>query len=621
MKKILPLLLALLLLLTVSGNAFAAPTQLSSADADKQLCFIYSQLGSLKQTEDKAAWNYAVTDLDHNGQLELIAASEHRTNHSTNLLVWEVNKNSSTMLKCVVKLEEDESFPDIIDENADTFYDEKGDTWHYLFYDNIVLSDREAYAVKCSVTLKNRNVSFEQYAVEHVVTDKGSQTVTYQDMNGKQITQDQFNAAGISAFPKKARSSTNIDWFAFDEASLTRLTDSYAVFIGEKQPAKPAPAPKPQPGPSFLMITKNPTNETHYAGETAWFVSGANTWDSLSWTFVGPNGVEYSSTDFGYYYPNCQVGGAYGTTLSISNVSTAMDGFGVYCTFRYQGQTARTSTAWLSVSDQPVPPPIRSISGTVVDAMMSTVTISLDNGTVVQPLKDICNIEGDLDVGCSCDVYYQGDAPRTDNLTYVYIHGNAPRPTYDTVTGTVEDATMNFVTVDLDTGYSITVSQSVVNMVYGDLTIGCSCTAYYYGDHATDDNVYELDVYGSDPGPEPPEPPEPVGGSMGGTVSDATMNFVTITLENGDSVTVSQRLVNMLYGDLTIGCDCTVYYSGDYPSRDNITSVDVSGSPPANGDIGYDDSDYDDSDYDDYSGDDDDGGGDQPHPWLYMGND
>ncbi|MCR5576928.1 MAG: hypothetical protein K6F56_07970 [Oscillospiraceae bacterium] len=610
MKKVLSLALAVLLLLALGGTAFAAPVQLSSADADNQLSFIYSRLADMKQTEDKAAWSYAVTDLDHNGRLELIAASEHRTNHSTNLVAWEVNKSCTTMLKCVVKLEEDESFPDIISENADTFHDEKGDTWHYLFYDNVVLSDREAYAVKCSVTLKNRNLSFEQYAVEHVVTGKGSQTVTYADMNGKEITADEFNAAGIAAFPEKDRSSTNIDWFAYDEASLTRLTDSYAVFVGEKQPAKPAPAPKPQPGPAFLMITKNPTNEVHYTGETAWFVANANTWDTLNWTFVGPNGVEYSSTDFANYYPGCQVGGAAGTTLSISNVSTAMDGFGVYCTFCYQGQTARTSTAWLSVSDNPGPPPTKYISGVVSDAMMSTVTITLDDGTVVQPLKDNCDIDGELAVGCPCDVYYQGDAPYTGNLTYIYIHGNEPQPTYGTVTGSVEDATMNFVTVDLDTGYSITVSQSVVNMVYGDLTIGSSCTAYYYGDHATDDNVYELDVYGSDPGPEP-EPPEPTGGSMYGTVSDATMNFVTISLENGDSVTVSQRLVTVNFGGLAIGDYATVYYNGDAPTEANIYSVEVSGRL-------YDDADNDDADNDD-SGDDD-GGGDAPHPWLYSSN-
>jgi hypothetical protein len=97
---------------------------------------------------------------------------------------------------------------------------------------------------------------------------------------------------------------------------------------------------------------------------------------------------------------------------------------------------------------------------------------------------------------------------------------------------------------------------------------------------------------------------------MDGTVSDATMNFVTISLDNGDSVTVSQRLVTVRFGGLAIGDYATVYYNGDEPSEDNIYSVEVSGRL-------YDDN----TDDSDDSGDDDDGGdsGDTPHPWLYLG--
>ena len=256
MKKILSAVLAVLMLLTVCAGALAAPVQLSAADADAQIRFIYSKLSTMKQNEAKKAWSYAITDLDRNGQLELLAASEHDADHTTTLMVWEVNKSIDTMVKCVVKVEDGGSFPDIMSESADTFFDDKLDTWHYLFFDNIVISDQEAYSLKCSVTMKDRSLSYDQYAVMHVVTNGGNQTVTYTDMEGKPITEDQFNAAGVSAFPSQSRSGTNFDWFAYDEISLTRLSDSYAVFIGEKMPVKPAPTPKPAPGPSFLMITK-----------------------------------------------------------------------------------------------------------------------------------------------------------------------------------------------------------------------------------------------------------------------------------------------------------------------------------------------------------------------------
>ncbi|MBQ2072263.1 MAG: hypothetical protein II460_07950, partial [Oscillospiraceae bacterium] len=536
MKKILSAVLAVLMLLTVCAGALAAPVQLSAADADAQIRFIYSKLSTMKQNEAKKAWSYAITDLDRNGQLELLAASEHDADHTTTLMVWEVNKSIDTMVKCVVKVEDGGSFPDIMSESADTFFDDKLDTWHYLFFDNIVISDQEAYSLKCSVTMKDRSLSYDQYAVMHVVTNGGNQTVTYTDMEGKPITEDQFNAAGVSAFPSQSRSGTNFDWFAYDEISLTRLSDSYAVFIGEKMPVKPAPTPKPAPGPSFLMITKNPTNEVRSVGETAWFVAGANTWDSLTWTFVSPGGAEDSPEDF-LAGSGASISGATGTTLAISKLESWMSGWGVYCTFRFQGQSARTSTAWITVNDAPQPT-TNCMSGTVTDALMSTVTIALDNGTTVQPLRDICSVSGDLNIGCRCDVYYQGSQPSTDNLTYVYIYGSSPQPAYGSMGGTITDASMNYFTVALDGGGSLYLSQQLANMVYGSMTIGCRCDVLYYGDTPTEDNVYEVDVYGTDPPePEPPEPPEPVSGSMSGTAYEGGGGYA-IDLENGDQVYV-----------------------------------------------------------------------------------
>jgi hypothetical protein len=322
------------------------------------------------------------------------------------------------------------------------------------------------------------------------------------------------------------------------------------------------------------MITKNPTNEYHNVGETAWFVAGANNWDSLYWTFVGPNGIEDSPENF-LSGSGAGISGAYGTTLSISNLEAWMDGWGVYCTFRYNGQTARTSTAWLSVKNNPQPTP-GQMSGTVTDAMMSTVTIALDNGTTVQPLRDICTVSGELKVGCRADVYYNGNQPTTQNLTYVYIYGGDPGPSYGCMGGTISDASMNYFTVNLDQGGSVYVSQQLAVMVYGDMTIGCRCDVLYYGDYPSDSNVYEVDVYGSEPEPpEPPTPPEPVQGSMGGTAHEGGGGYA-IDLDDGSQVYVDAWKCNV-EGQFYDGCSAVVYYN-DYPSSDNIYAADIYGN-------------------------------------------
>lgn len=519
MKKVLSVTLALVMLLSVCGNAFAEPVKLTAADADAQLNLIFSMLSKCRQDDSQKTWSYTVTDLDRNGRLELLAASEHDTDHNTTLVAWEVDEKGSTLNECEIKLVEGASFPDIITDSADTFYDEQADSWSYLFYDNTV-TDQETSSAKCSVTMKDGSISYIQYAFQHVVTYNGQTEILYTDLDGHSISQDAYNSAGVDAFPDKDKSSTAFDWFSFKEASLSRLIDSYSIFTGEKQPPKPDPASSSKPVAPLLILTKNPTDEWHNTGETAWFIADANNWTSLKWTAVAQGGYEIPMSTFQSYYPYSGVGGETSTTLSITNVTQDMNGFGFYCTFYYNGQTARSSTAWLYVSNPPqptprptpvppvppTPPVIQEIDGTVTDAMMSTVTIALDNGYEVQPLRDVCIVDGDLSVGCRCEVYYTGDYPSNDTISYVIIHGTTPPPpppVYGQMDGTVIDALMSTVTISLDYAGEVQVLKDIVNVMYGSLSIGCRCTVYYEGDDPTSDNIYSVDIYGSDDADEP----------------------------------------------------------------------------------------------------------------------
>ena len=481
---------------------------LSAEDAGDQLNLIFSVMDSVSQDPGEMAWQYTVTDLDRNGRLECLAASEHDQSHETTLLAWEVSEDFTSLVPCTVNPAEDTFFPDIISDSADTFYDEGSGTWHYLFYDHRILSDTEAATVKYSVMLRNGILDCKEHAMQHVDISGSQAAVSWFDAGGNDISQDEYNAAGVDAFGGRRKSSSNFAWIPDNWLTLTQLTDSYAVFTGEKavpnvsKAAASSPAPTAQPVPvpdtPFLMITDNPTNEYHSEGETAWFVATANVWTSLAWTFVGPNGVEYSVEDMGYYFPDSSIGGADGTTLSISNVTESLDGFGAYCTFWYNGQTAQSSTAWLYVSSQPTPPPDGEESGTVIDAAMSTVTIQLDDGTQVQVLRDICYVDGGLDIGCRCDVYYEGYEINNETVYEVYIYGTEPEPTYGSMGGTITDAMMSTVTIQLDNGDVVQTLRDYVNVVNGSLSVGCGCTVYYNGDYPTTDSIYSVEVYGWD---------------------------------------------------------------------------------------------------------------------------
>ena len=580
-KRILTLLLtaAMLFSLAVCGSGAAWA---ETPDVDAQLSLIQSKLDTLRQN-DGGTWYYTVTDLNHNGCLEFIAASQHKVDRSNNLKVWEVSPDGNSLVECSLDKEDEESFPDILTDNADTYHDTATDTWSYLFYDKIMLSPHEIYTSKSAYHLKDGVVGYEAYAVEHTVSENGVRDVSHTDANGITISAEQYNAASANAFSSAERSNTSFDWFeAEDLGQLSRLADSYAVFTGRKAPtevfpvpkieitdqpaapAEPVPTPTQNNSPVYLSVTKNPTNENRSEGDTALFVSCANAFESLSWTLVAPNGGEYSVANFRNVFPRANVSGESSTTLSIGNVEKDMNNWGAYCTFYYRGQTARTSTAYLYVSSKPQPKPIPdgTYSGTVVDWAFSTVTLSIEgvNATISW---DICDVEGELYYGAPAWVTWNGSS-----ITYCYIKGSKtePQPTYGAMSGTIYSDTASTVYVVLQNGYGLHLSAWLVNWVSGSVLDGASCTVYYTGT-PSENSIYQIDVYGYDP--------QPTTGSMSGTAYSGGGGYA-INLDNGTQVFADAWICNVS-GTFVEGSRCTVYYY-DYPSSDNIYSVDIYGS-------------------------------------------
>ncbi len=458
MKSFLSILLAAAVILSL--GAFA-PAASAAEDTDAQLSLIFSKLSDYRQDSSANQWYYTITDLDHDGRLELVAASQHPEDRSTNLKVWEVNDSADALTECALLLEEDESFPDILTDVVDTYHDTEKNTWSYMVYDNIVLSDNEVYTIKCAVSMVDGKLGYDAYAVEHTEVKNGVHSVSHTDADGYPISPDQYNAAGVNAFATAERGNTSFEWFAFEDVSMARLSDSFAVFQGLKEPTEvfpvpkpaalaentPAPAASPMPmpvptaapavRPTYLMITKNPTNENRKKGDTALFVACANAYDSLSWTFVAPNGGEYSVQNFRNLFPRASVTGEYSTTIGVGNVEADMNKWGAYCTFYFNGQTARTSTAYIFVKDGKTPTPdpaptYGSMAGTVYHDTAFTVYVKLQDGSAFHVNGQVCRIKtGVFENGCSCIVFYTGKLSET-SIYQIDIYGNpepAPAPT------------------------------------------------------------------------------------------------------------------------------------------------------------------------------------------------
>ncbi len=98
-----------------------------------------------------------------------------------------------------------------------------------------------------------------------------------------------------------------------------------------------------------ILVTKHPTDETHAEGETAWFVSGAQYYNTLDWTFVGPSGREYNVKEFRTMFPYVTVEGENTTTLTVRNLSSDLNGWAVFCNFHSANDNAKTNWAFFHV--------------------------------------------------------------------------------------------------------------------------------------------------------------------------------------------------------------------------------------------------------------------------------
>ena len=456
MKKLLSVILALVMLAALCVPAYAAPTikpavtPKPASAVDNQLSLLFANLEQLKQDTEKEVWKYTITDLDHNGSLELVGAMEKGEEYYTFAKIWEVGSTLDTFIECDMGVKEGEPFVDIICDSADTYYDKQSDTWYYMFSEDYLKNEGNFYAVKCSVSLKEGCVSPVAYAYEHTEVINGIRAVEYNDLDGNILTPEEYNAVGTKQFSEMEKSCTNFGWFTMkDVKSIATLAESYGIFSGEIEPPENnkqgiiiVPSPEPTQSPSgFLRITKNPTNEYTQEGDTAWFVAHADNAVSRKWTFISPNGFEVSARDFELQFIQCKVSGENSDNLRIDNVCEAMSGWGAMCTFSGNKQVAYTSTATLYVSSKPTPTPVPtfgplptgSMSGSVCDFLMSSVTIYLGNGTTVQVLKDICSVSGSLFVGAPCTVHYYGDTPNSNCIFSVVIQGREDEPEIDPV--------------------------------------------------------------------------------------------------------------------------------------------------------------------------------------------
>ncbi len=373
MKKNVAIALALVMLLSLSVSAWA--DNVDTDDLVKQLTLIKNSFNTLKQSDNPTVWYYAVTDLDHNGRVELLAATTTDDGENdARLKAWEVSEDRNTLasLKLAFDLDKDgtlienDEFFNLMTDSADTYYDAANHATYYVFTNFAEVSEDltgeeatkaggthsdMAITFTCGISKFNDTINAGTLGLKVVETiDKGTPTVACIDKNKNPLTDDQLLNIGYTTFSGLQRSNTSFDWFKASEATdLSRFVNSYGIFLNYVDAPETKSVQAPAVTGPAVYVTKNPSNESRTAGGTAIFIAYAANASSVSWSFVDPYGNVKTPAEF---VNAC--GGSYSgendTTLNVYSVNANMNGWGAFATFYGNNQSARTTTAYIYVN-------------------------------------------------------------------------------------------------------------------------------------------------------------------------------------------------------------------------------------------------------------------------------
>ena len=401
------------------------------ASIKDQLNLMFGDFSTMKM-DDKADARYCVTDLDHNGRLELIVAATETADYKTTARLFEVNKTFTALNE----IELGDYVPELITESADTYYDKTEKVWYYTFNDVELGSDANVTR-KAYISYKDGKFTADWLVSEKTENKNGTPVVTLSDKDGKTLDADAFYAVIDDLFKDFEISSTNLDWFPLEETtSAIRFMTSYSIFSGLIAPgvvdvpeAADAKSSKPQVK-DYLLITKNPTSEYRTEGETCIFVAKADNATNASWTFLC-NGGAYNASQF-TQMTGCPVRGADTGYLYVDYANTSLNSWSVYCTFTGMGgQSARTSTVGFSIAAKPV---YNTTTGSYDYSGSDNYALAVYVPMVGKTLyvaPTMADYEGVPYDGCPCTVYFTGDVPTGNSGGSIYkvvVYGSSIVP-------------------------------------------------------------------------------------------------------------------------------------------------------------------------------------------------
>ena len=216
--------------------------QTKAINVEKQIDVIMNNIDTWNLSTDEdiyAPYGYAITDLDQNGRLEIIASSCQGTGIYTYSNYYEVNESLNGLNKIERNVEEGSSEADIMLPTVKVFIDKASNEYHYIFDDLVKVGAAEYYENKQDIVLKNGRLYEKTIAYRNTVYTDSNPNVTLKDANNKEITAEDYALIENKLFSNLELKFANIEWVstadvdfssASDDELKNKLIESYEKF-------------------------------------------------------------------------------------------------------------------------------------------------------------------------------------------------------------------------------------------------------------------------------------------------------------------------------------------------------------------------------------------------------
>lgn len=216
--------------------------QTETINVEKQIDVIMNNIDTWNLSTDEdiyAPYGYAITDLDQNGRLEIIASSCQGTGIYTYSNYYEVNESLNGLNKIERNVEEGSSEADIMIPTVKVFIDKAANEYHYIFDDLVKVGAAEYYENKQDIVLKNGKLYEKAIAYKNTIYTDSNPNVTLKDANNNEITAEDYEIIENKLFSNLELKLANIEWISttdIDFSSVSgdelkdKLAESYKKF-------------------------------------------------------------------------------------------------------------------------------------------------------------------------------------------------------------------------------------------------------------------------------------------------------------------------------------------------------------------------------------------------------